>query len=175
MLKNNLMKRYLDSKYLVYENGDIQNEKTKRILKPQSNGNGYLKVTLTIKGNQIQRYVHRLVAYAYLPNSWKEQINHKDGDKSNNHFTNLEWVTNQENRTHAVESGMIPSGEECYNSKLSKENITVIFKMEKDGILRYKIAEFFNVSRSTISEILNGNRYKNLYHSLTGKELTLKK
>ena len=36
----------------------------------------------------------------------KEQINHIDGNKTNNHISNLEWVTNRENREHAIENGL---------------------------------------------------------------------
>lgn len=51
--------------------------------------------------------VHRLVAQAFIPNAeGKPQINHKDGDRRNNHVSNLEWVTGSENMVHAYGTGL---------------------------------------------------------------------
>jgi len=51
--------------------------------------------------------VHRLVGYAFIDNLLdKEQINHKDGDKTNNNASNLEWCTNKENSDHAFNTGL---------------------------------------------------------------------
>ena len=164
------MKRYLDTNYFIFENGDVINQKTNKKLKPQNNGNGYLKVTLTIDGKQVQKYVHRLVAELYLLDK-SIQVNHIDGDKSNNHISNLEWVTNSENQKHAHKIGLKKNGNELWNGKFSKENIDTIKKMDLQGVKRKDIAIHFNCSKSTISDILNGKRY--LYFALTGEELTL--
>lgn len=64
--------------------------------------NRYLTVQLVKDGECKYPSVHQLVALAFVPNpEGKPFVNHKDGDKSNNCFTNLEWVTNQENQLHA--------------------------------------------------------------------------
>jgi hypothetical protein len=165
------MKRYLNTKYLVSVNGEIINEKTNKKLIPQDNGKGYMKVTLSIEGRQIQRYVHRIVAECYLLNK-SIQVNHKDGDKLNNNVSNLEWVTNSENQIHAHQTGLKKNGNELWNGKFSKEEIIKIKELKKNGIPQYKIAEIMRVSKSTISEILTGKRYK--YFALTNEELTLK-
>ncbi len=54
-----------------------------------------------------KRYVHRLVAAAFIPNPQNKRcVNHKDGNKLNNHASNLEWVTHSENMVHAVNNGL---------------------------------------------------------------------
>ena len=62
---------------------------------------GYLRVYLYKNGKRKHHKVHRLVAHAFIPNpESKGQINHKDGNKQNNSVTNLEWVTDEENKLH---------------------------------------------------------------------------
>jgi len=165
------MKQIGNTKYYVTEKGEVINSKTNRKLKPQNNGNGYLKVTLTIAGIQIQRNIHRLVAEMYVVKiSGKNQVNHIDGNKSNNHFVNLEWVTNSENQLHAHRIGLKQNGDKLYNAKFSPKQLNEIFEMSKIGKKRYLIAEEMGCAKSTISDILNGKRYK---FALTGTELTL--
>lgn len=72
-----------------------------KIRKPQNNGHGYLFVMLSINGKHYQRYVHRLVAKAFIPNIHNySEINHKDEDPSNNKATNLEWCTPKQNSNY---------------------------------------------------------------------------
>lgn len=69
--------------------------------------NGYFVVTLSLHGKHRTHYIHRLIADAFLenPNSLPE-VNHKDGNKSNNHIGNLEWCSHKENAVHAWENGL---------------------------------------------------------------------
>ena len=87
--------------YLVTVDGKIFSLKTMRFLKLHFNGANYLRVHIKNKFYS----VHRLVAETYIPNPEnKEQVNHMDGNKTNNMLCNLEWMTRQENVTHAVEN-----------------------------------------------------------------------
>ena len=74
-----------------------------RILKTYLVGDGYVGVALGA-GKSNKRYVHRLVANAFLPPPARVEIevNHRDGNKSNNATDNLGWVSRRENQIHAV-------------------------------------------------------------------------
>jgi hypothetical protein len=71
------------------------------VLSPQKNESG-LYVKLRNSGDDISKKVHRLVAEAFIPNPKnKPQINHKDGNRWNNRWDNLEWATQSENVEHS--------------------------------------------------------------------------
>lgn len=77
-----------------------------RILKPHI-VNGYVMVTLCKNNKTFNASVHRLIAEAFIPNpDNKPQINHIDGNKSNNNIDNLEWCTPSENMIHAYKMGL---------------------------------------------------------------------
>lgn len=80
--------------------------KTKE-LKPITEGKGYLMVGLCRDGKMKWGKIHRLVATAFIPNPEnKREVNHKDGNKKNNHVDNLEWATASENMKHAFSMGL---------------------------------------------------------------------
>ena len=97
--------------YLISESGVIVNKKTKRVLKQQTNQKGYKFLMLRFNGKTITRQVHRFVYEAFvgeiLPSN---EINHIDGNKVNNHYTNLQQISHRDNIIHAVENGLIKSG-----------------------------------------------------------------
>lgn len=103
-------------KYIVYEDGRIYAPHIRRFLKPYDNGLGYLAVKLRkCNGKRKQFYVHRLVAMMFIPNTINlPDINHIDGDKSNNHVSNLEWITKSENSKHAFNNGFLKGFVEKY-------------------------------------------------------------
>ena len=85
-------------KYLIYDDGRVYNKKRKIIMKPFKHKGGYEQVNLCINGKKKQFYIHRLVALHYLPKiEGKDFVDHIDGNKSNNHISNLRWTTNIEN------------------------------------------------------------------------------
>lgn len=77
------------------------------IMSHSTDSDGYEVCKLRNKDKVITKKIHRAVAEAHLPNPEnKPQINHKDGNKKNNHIDNLEWVTASENIRHARQLGL---------------------------------------------------------------------
>lgn len=143
--------------YEITKDGQVINKHTHRILKPQPNGKGYLRVSIAGK----LQFVHRLVAELYIPNpERKTQVNHKDGNKLNNCVDNLEWVTNQENRNHALEHGLHLCGEACPGAKLSEED--VIFIRKHPEISSEIYANMFNISPRTVDDVKSYRIWKQL-------------
>ena len=78
--------------YAVTPEGEVWSYQSKKFLKPITDKDGYLIITLYKDGQKKMHKIHRLVAMAYLPNPENlPQINHKDENKANNCLQNLEW------------------------------------------------------------------------------------
>lgn len=93
------IKDYLN--YYIYDNGDVLNINTNKILSGSVGENGYKYFRLSQGGKKKMFYCHRLVAEAFIPNPKNlPVVNHKDGNKLNNNVENLEWVTYNENTEH---------------------------------------------------------------------------
>lgn len=153
--------------YTVSECGLIESLKKNRekYLKPQKYKNGYLFVSLCKDGKVFQFLVHRIVANNFIPNiENKPQVNHKDGNKQNNHVDNLEWCTARQNTVHAVINKLriALKGEETKISKLKTENINEIFSLIHSGISQKEIAKIYNVSPSLISKIFTKKIWKHV-------------
>lgn len=88
--------------------GDYSNQnsswKSEVILKPRLHSSGYLRVMLSVNNKHYDRYIHRLVATEFCKNhnplKYKE-VNHIDGNKTNNNSDNLEWCDRSYNNKHA--------------------------------------------------------------------------
>jgi hypothetical protein len=88
--------------YEVSSVGDVRSVRSGKVLAKPLMGLGYHKAELWKNNQRTQTSVHRLVAEAFIPKrEGAEEVNHKDGDKTNNHVTNLEWVTRSENEFHS--------------------------------------------------------------------------
>ena len=111
---------------------------------------GYYRVAIGGKAY----YVHRLVAEKYVPNPYnKPQVNHIGGNKLNNNYKNLEWVTDKENKLHATKHRLLKRGEDCSWSKLNEEKVRFI-RNNKD-ISITQLSQMFKVGRATIRDVRN--------------------
>lgn len=129
-----------------------------KILKPASDGQGYLMVTLSKEGKHKVRTVHRMVAAAFLgARPLKLVINHKDGVKANNNLGNLEYVTSQQNVQHAYANRLQigRAGEKHHGAKLTdKDVIAIREEYEVKGTSQVKLGEKYGVCFQSISLIV---------------------
>ena len=147
------------------------------ICKPTNkNSKKYWRVGIQINNKQMHYAVHRLVAIAFIPNPNNlPQVNHIDGNKDNNHVSNLEWCDNAYNQKHACDNGLkskIKMSEHSSLRKLSLEqvkyikseykNINTSIRGNKMKFCREMQQKFNLNSPSTILWIVNGGTNKHL-------------
>lgn len=144
------------NEYIIYENGQIYSELKNDFLKPCTDSKGYLYIDIRNKNARIKcPKVHKLVTLAFYGESNGLQINHIDGNKKNNNINNLEYVTNEENRKHAILNHL--KNEVGYNiAQLDMNgNIINIFRT-CDKALKY--LEIENGNPGNIGRVINGKR-----------------
>lgn len=126
-------------------------------------GKGYLIATLSKTNTSTRELMHRLVAKEFLSNdSNLPQVNHKDGIKTNNNVTNLEWCTASYNVQHSFDNKLqiATCGENNHNSKFTQKEVDFIRHISKKHNLTQEfLAEVTGVSSTTIHHILRGGRY----------------
>ena len=144
--------------YTIDTLGNVFNSKGKK-LKYYKSKSGYLSVTLYRKGKNKKFRVHRLVALAYIKKPInKNQVNHKNGIKTDNKVENLEWCSAKENIAHARLTGLIidKTGKDSVLSKkiksISKDGKESIFYGTRDCQRKT------GVDRKYICRVLNGTR-----------------
>lgn len=152
-------------KILVSDQGRVKSLlRDERILKTQTDKKGYSRIRITIDRQKRSYKVHRLVAQAFIPNpDGKAQVNHKDGDKSNNAVENLEWNSSKENCNHAIKSGLwdsVTEGARRENERRKKA--VVATKISTQETIRFesvRAAEKYVGSRH-VTDVLKGKRTK---------------
>ena len=145
---------------MISSHGNIKNHKfiDRKI---GDNGAGYKLAPITVVGEKRQKmyYIHRLVAQHFLPNpeTHKTQVNHVDGDKSNNRVNNLEWVCPKDNIKHMHENGLNKKRRELKNTfKVSDATVANAYLSVKIGMYGVReAADKYGMPRTTLSSIMN--------------------
>lgn len=109
-------------------------------------------------------YLHKVVAECWVINDDpknKTEVNHKDGNKRNPHYLNLEWVTPSQNQQHALSTGLKQIGDELYNASLIDDQVHLICQRMIDGARDPELSEMFGTSKDVIRKIRTGDSY---YH-----------
>lgn len=151
--------------YLVSTLGNVKtiNGRFKKVVYDNKNSYGYVELWKNNKGKKFR--IHRLVAETFIPNyDNKEQVNHIDGNKTNNCVDNLEWVTPKENVTHAINNNLIilKYGSNNVSAKLKEEDVKFIRENAKVNISVKELAKQYNVSTTNIYNILNNKKWLKL-------------
>ncbi len=151
--------------YQVSRSGQIFGLTRKRVLAHFVDESGYCRVNLYRDGQVRHHKVHRLVAAAFLgPIPEGYQINHKDGDKSNNAVSNLEAVTPKENVQHAEATGLKRStkGEGSPRAKLTEAKVREMRRLHKEGFSASKLAKLYGVSQRMACLICSGRAWRHV-------------
>lgn len=158
--------------YAAREDGEIISLKHNKIaVRKGGISSGYRSYSLRKDGVQTQHLGHRLIAEAFIDNPEnKPQVNHIDGDKTNNAASNLEWVTVSENAKHAVANGLTVIADSHLKrmqtnagkakakfTKTDALNIRAIYSHMAKPSCR-KLAKAYNCSKTTIQRIVNGSQ-----------------
>lgn len=118
---------------------------------------GYECVNIYYKKKLYRKYVHRLVAEAFIPNPKnKPEVNHKDGNIHNNHVTNLEWATEKENTDHAFKHKLryIHYGDDAPSVKINKKIAKKVCEKLEENVLGIReISDELNISPSIVKNI----------------------
>lgn len=130
---------------------------------------GHRLVNLRRDNHAYPKYVHRLVAFAFIgePPTGKHHVAHWDGDSSNNQVSNLRWATPAENSADSIRLGRSkrPGGQNHFRAKLSIEDLPTILSLKGEKSSRV-VATEFGVTHGTILGIWNGRSYKRELASL---------
>ena len=129
--------------YKVSSFGRVKRITTNKLRLAGNNGMGYLFIPLCKNGIVKNHYIHRLVAIHFVPNPKKKStVNHKNGIKSDNNITNLEWCTQSENSQHGFDTGLI-----CQKKGAENSNSKPVIQYDLDG---NKLNEFISITEASM-------------------------
>ena len=145
--------------YEVDQDGNVFSIRNQKILKQYSNGTGYLKVNLYDRSGKCKKkYIHRLVAEAFVPNPLNlKEVNHKDLNKKNCNASNLEWCDRKQNLQHSYDNGMKRT---CETHGCSKLNWKAVDDIRSKALSQKAYAQKYNISVCTVSAVQCNRTWK---------------
>lgn len=167
---------YSQYRYEASSLGQIRNSITKRVKSQTTDRWGYRRVCLkSAPLRQKTVEVHRLVAASFCEgrDDRRVQVNHVDGDKTNNAASNLEWVTDSENKKHGWASGlykMTPTMRKSRRMKrrrrrhetISRSDVIAMRALYERGVSQEFLSRWFGVHRTWAGKIVNGHAFSDI-------------
>ena len=156
--------------YAISDSGEVKRlcdaslgaVKAGRVLKPRPLKTGYLRINLCKNGTIKDFLIHRLVLITFVspPPFEKAQVNHINGNKSDNRIENLEWVTQSQNVQHSYDQlGHHGRGETNHMTHFTKQDVLKIREMARGGMGYAAISKNFDVTDSAIKKIVLGKSW----------------
>lgn len=143
---------------VVQRSNGVPRRVRERILVPAKAGKGYEVVCLYRDGRGAQRYVHHLVAEAFLGDRPEgAEVNHKDLDKANNSLDNLEYVTKAENMAHAKAAGRLNG-----SPKYTPDQIRQGHALASSGMLYREAASICGMNQDALEAACRGDNWSHL-------------
>jgi hypothetical protein len=168
-----------DKKYLVSSYGRIKSfcydKENGKILRPGLT-KGFQTVTFIANNKKKTKLVHKLVAIAFVPRPSEKHViaTHLDWNKSNNHYSNLKWLTREDSYKRILprlqEINRIKNKGLVRNSKLKPEDVKMLKKMLSKGVKQKVIAKLFSVSEMQVTRIKRGDKWAKIEPHLTVKK-----
>jgi hypothetical protein len=152
--------------YLLSDDGEVHHPSGRRPLTVKMMGRGrYLGVRLTLPDGPRNVGLHRLVAAVHIPNpDAKPEVNHRNGDTTDNRPGNLEWTTHRENMDHAGRIGLLARGSQHHAAKLSHADVLEIRRRHAAGEIESwnALAREYGVTWATIQKVILRRSWKHI-------------
>ena len=123
--------------------------------------NQYKAVRMMRSGKIVKRYVHVLVARAFIgpPPSDRHEVNHKDCDPHNNRVSNLEYLTRRENIQHAIRMGVkysFPTGDAHPFCRITDDAVSRLRTLAEEGVPTCELSDEFGITTGHVRKIVRG-------------------
>jgi hypothetical protein len=123
--------------------------------------NGFKIANISINNKKPSIYIHRLVAEAWIPKPSNDHnyVMHLDGNLSNNHISNLAWMTKEQMHAHRRELKKKSTTVKISNSKLNESDVRLLKSMLQRGVSHIQIAKMFCISGMQVTRIKRGENW----------------